>query len=92
MINLYYAYNAYNYVFSDYELVQNGVLASFNATSQDLIYNDEIYGMSSSSVLLVWVEAMLEKEDKTSELTVYNTIIAYYQGLKIEEFNETTMD
>lgn len=92
MINLYYAYNAYNYIFSDFELVQNGVLPSFNATSQDLIYNDEIYGMGSSSVLLLWVEAMLEKGDSTSDLTVYNTIIAYYQGLEIVEFDETTMD
>jgi len=48
--------------------------------------------MGSSSVLLLWVEAMLEKEDSKSDLTVYNTIIAYYQGLEIEEFDETTMD
>lgn len=92
MINLYYSYNAFNYVFSDYEMVQTGVLASFNETTQSTIYNDELYGMNTSTALLNWCEAMIEKNATSSDLTVYNSIISYYQSINITDFNETTMD
>jgi hypothetical protein len=44
--------------------------------------------------MLNWVEAMVEKNDTITEnpMTVYNEIIAYYQGLGIDNFDETTME
>ena len=37
---VYYAYNAYNYIFYDYPMVQQGVLADLSTTDQNTVYTD----------------------------------------------------
>ena len=53
----YYAYNAYNYIFNDYAMVQAGVIPMLSAADQDLVYNDSQYGMNSIQKLMYWVGA-----------------------------------
>jgi hypothetical protein len=40
MVYRYYAYNAYNYIFYDYQMVQQGVLADLSSVDQSIVYED----------------------------------------------------
>jgi len=40
MVYRYYAYNAYYYIFYDYVMVQQGVLADLSPADQIIVYND----------------------------------------------------
>jgi hypothetical protein len=52
-----YANNAFQFLFNNQALVNLGVLASFNATEQTIIYTDTKFGMNSIDGLLWWVLA-----------------------------------
>jgi len=57
MMELYYAFNAYQSLFDDQTLVNQGVLAGLSAADQTTVYTDAKFGMNSVSKLTTWVGA-----------------------------------
>ena len=53
----FYSYNAFNYIFYDYPLIQAGVLANFSTADQVIVYYDSQYGMDTVQKLIYWVGA-----------------------------------
>jgi len=57
MLSRFYAYNAYEYLFNDQTLVNQGVLASLSAADQTAVYTNEKFGMNTVEKLTFWVYA-----------------------------------
>jgi hypothetical protein len=57
MLYRYYAYNAYNYIFYDYAMVQAGVLGDLSPEDQEIVYKDGTFGMNTIGKLIFWVAA-----------------------------------
>lgn len=57
MLTRYYAYNAYEFIFKDPQLVYTGVLASLSSADQQAVYSDAEFGMDSTDKLTFWVYA-----------------------------------
>jgi len=57
MMPRYYAYNAFEYIFNDVNLVFAGVLAGLPADQQIIIYTDPVVGMDTVDKLSLWVKA-----------------------------------
>jgi hypothetical protein len=55
----YYAYNALEFVFDDFDQVAAGVLYGMDAATQNTIYIDQNFGMNAVHNLAVWVQAHL---------------------------------
>lgn len=53
----YYAYNAFEYIFNDVNLVFSGVLAGLPTDQQIIIYTDPVVGMDTVDKLSLWVKA-----------------------------------
>lgn len=80
LLDRYYAYNAYVYMFNDPDLVYAGVLASLPAAQQEQVYTDPILGLNEVGKLSIWV---LANENGVGS-TEWNYIIAYYSAKGID--------
>ena len=48
MLSAFYALQAFEYFFYDFELVKSAVLVDFGSDQQSAIYNDSNYGLNST--------------------------------------------
>ena len=85
MIYTFYAYNAYYYMFYDEAMVKEGVLnlKVVNATMQDKIYKDPVFGMDSTSKLTNWFIAKIEGNSSST----YSDIMTKF-GLNDDQMNQ----
>mmetsp|Transcript_39184 Transcript_39184/g.28327 ORF Transcript_39184/g.28327 Transcript_39184/m.28327 type:complete len:126 (+) Transcript_39184:480-857(+) len=79
IVNRYYAWNAYNYVFYDYDAVQAGVLGGFDSATSNAIYTDTFYGLDTVNKLFYWVNANQNGADSDD----YKNIVTYFAGIGI---------
>lgn len=79
LVNRYYAWNAYNYVMSDSDMVYAGVLGGFDTTTAQAIYTDNFYGLDTVNKVYEWVLA----NQGGSDSDAWKNIIAYYAGIGI---------
>jgi len=59
LLNRYYAYNAELFMFNDFSLVQQGVLAGLPVSQQSTVYYDPVFGMNNANKLNFWVAAAI---------------------------------
>lgn len=81
MLSRFYAYNAYEYLFSDQVLVNQGVLASLSAADQITVYTNSKFGMNSVEKLTFWVYANVGGDTSAAWIN----LVAYYakQGVDL---------
>jgi hypothetical protein len=79
MVSRFYAYNAYEYLFSDQILVNQGVLASLSAEDQTAVYTNSKFGMNTVEKLTFWVYANVGGD--TSEAWI--DLVTYYANQNI---------
>lgn len=80
LLDRYYAYNAFVYMFNDADLVYAGVLASLIPAQQVLVYTDPILGLNEVGKLSVWV---LANENGVGSIE-WNYIVNYYSAKGID--------
>lgn len=83
MLQTFYAYQAYYYLFNDTSLVKVGVLPNsyFTPTEQDEIYFNSKFGMDSVSKLITWVVATDGPNAPGSiQRKAYDSLLAYYKA------------
>lgn len=80
LLDRYYAYNAYAYMFNDADLVYAGVLAALPTDQQVTVYTDPILGLNEVGKLSIWV---LANENGVNSAE-WNYIIAYYAAKGID--------
>jgi hypothetical protein len=80
MVYRLYSYNAYNYLFYDFAMVQAGVLVDLSPADQNTVYTDPQYGMNNDQKMDYWVGAWLDGQDSVP----YNLIVNHFATLGID--------
>lgn len=84
-----FATNALYVAFNDENIVNQSVLRTVSAATQQAIMNDETYGFNNSETLYQWIRAMNGGADSQ----VYQDIVTHYQtGKSLADFTTTVMD
>lgn len=80
------AYQCYNYMFKNKDVVTKSVLGFLPIDEANSIYSDQFLGMDNPSKLFYWLQALQEKKGSY----IYNLIMTYYNQRGIA-LNDTTM-
>ena len=77
---IFYSYNAFNYVFYDYPLIQAGMLANLSTADQAIVYYDSQYGMDTVEKIIYWVNGRYGGQDSVPWNLLINHFgtLAYY--------------
>jgi len=79
LLNRYYAYNAETFLFNDFTLVSQGVLAGLPSDQQATVYYDPLFGMNDANKLNFWVAVTIAGPTSAE----YKALKDYYTSIGV---------